>query len=90
MFTMFVLTVLFFAYLIRIFEAPYYRGIKNPVFDEYFESIWFTVITLTTVGYGEFSTYTVLGQCITMILTFWGALFISSFVVAVTVLFDMT
>lgn len=33
MFSMFVMTVMFFAYLIRIFEIPYYRAIENPVFD---------------------------------------------------------
>ena len=43
-------TVLFFffgtvfasAYLVRIFEIPFFRTKGDPVFDNYFDSVWFT------------------------------------------------
>ena len=49
-------TVFIAAYLIRIAELPYYRHIGED-FD-YFNSVWLTVITLTTVGYGDMSANT--------------------------------
>jgi hypothetical protein len=56
-FTLFISTVLFFAYNIRIYELPYFRlendeAIKN-ILDEYYNSIYFTIVTLTTVGFGD-------------------------------------
>jgi len=49
----FMFTVLVFAYLIRIFELPYYRATSDATFDSFFISIWYTLITLTSVGYGD-------------------------------------
>jgi len=80
-------TILFFAYVVRIFEVPYYREIGNPVFDNYFNSIWFTVITLTTIGYGDIYPCTHLGRIVTIILAFWGALLLSLLVVTVSNVF---
>ena len=80
-------TILFFAYVVRIFEVPYYREIGNPVFDNYFNSIWFTVITLTTIGYGDIAPVTHLGRCVTIILALWGALLLSLLVVTVSNIF---
>jgi len=50
---LFVWTIIIFSYLVRIFEVPAYRNLASPSFDSYFNSVWFTVITLTTTGYGD-------------------------------------
>jgi len=87
--TMFFLTVCVYAYIIRIFEMPYFRSKGHAVFDSYFNAIWFTVVTLTTIGYGDISPGTVPGQIVTIILALWGALLLSSLVVAISSVFDM-
>ena len=52
---MFVLTVAVLSYVLRIFEIPFYRANEtvNNEMDDYFSSVWLTIITLTTVGYGD-------------------------------------
>lgn len=53
---LFVGTVLLLSYIMRIFEIPYYRHnndkITKSLFDNYFNSVWMLVVTITTVGYG--------------------------------------
>jgi hypothetical protein len=48
-------TVIISAYIVRILELPYFRGQEDTTFDSYFTAIWFTVITITTIGYGDIS-----------------------------------
>jgi len=59
--TMFVGTISIFAYIIRIAEIPHSRACGSNVFDSYFTSIYFTGITLSTIGYGDISPGTKLG-----------------------------
>jgi len=57
-FSIFVGTVLILSYMLRIFEIPYYRHNKDNVltsmFDNYFNSVYLIVVTITTVGYGMY------------------------------------
>lgn len=54
----FLVTLILFAYLVRVLEMPRFRLEDDDTFDYYFNSIWFTVVTLTTIGYGDFSPMT--------------------------------
>jgi hypothetical protein len=83
------LTLIVFAYIIRIFEMPRYRMDDNDIFDSYFESIWFTVITLTTIGYGDVSPLTQPGKVTTIILAFWGAVLMALIVVVLYKVFEL-
>jgi hypothetical protein len=62
---LFTSTVLILAYVMRIFEIPYYRTNKDTVetslFDDYFNSVWLLVMTITTVGYGDLTPNTAMG-----------------------------
>jgi voltage-gated potassium channel len=49
----------------------------------YLDALYFSVITLTTVGYGDFSPATPLGKIMAMMYIFLGLGIISSFIVAV-------
>lgn len=79
---LFIVTVVLFAYVIRIFEMPRFRIEKDDTFDSYFNSIWFTVITITTIGYGDISPKTQPGMIVTIVLAFWGAVLMAILVVA--------
>ena len=86
---LFLSTVLASAYLVRIFEIPYSRTIGEDTFDEYFNAVWFTVITLTTIGYGDISPSTKPGKAIVIALGFWGALLLSLLVVVMNSIFSL-
>ena len=82
-------TLLFFAYVVRIFEMPRFRLSKDDTFDWYFNSCWFTVVTLTTIGYGDFSPMTMPGKIVTIALAFWGALLLSLLVIIMSTIFNL-
>lgn len=88
--TIYCTTILVAAYLIRIFEKPYFRMTDSPTFDSYFESIWFTSITFSTIGYGDISPGTKYGKAIVIILAFWSVLLTSLLVVTVSSIFQMS
>lgn len=88
--TLYSLTILTAAYLVRIFEKPYFRTIDNPVFDSYFDSIWFTAVTFSTIGYGDISPGTYFGKIIVILLAFWSVLLTSLLVVTVSSIFQMS
>lgn len=88
--TLYSTTILTAAYLIRIFEKPYFRKIGQPSFDSYFESIWFTTVTFSTIGYGDISPGTNFGKLIVIVLAFWSVLLTSLLVVTVSSIFQMS
>lgn len=52
-------------------------------------SIWMTVITMTTVGYGDLFPRTMLGRVICILLVVWGIFVVSIMVVVLTNTFEM-
>ena len=86
----FILTLFIFAYVVRVFEMPRFRLDDDDRFDSFFESIWFTVITLTTIGYGDVSPLTLPGKVVTIVLAFWGALIMALIVVVLYRVFDLS
>lgn len=90
-FIMFFGTVLIFAYLVRIFELPpLVQSGETSSYVSFFNAMWFTVITLTTIGYGDISPGTVPGKIVTILLAFWGAIFIALLVSIVSNIFNLS
>ena len=56
----------------------------DPNFKNLTTAMWNVIITLTTVGYGDYYPVTNLGRLIGIITAFWGVFFVSLFVVALT------
>lgn len=46
--------------------------------------IWFTIITMTTVGYGDFYPRTLIGRIIDVFLIVWGSVIVSLIIVVLT------
>jgi len=65
----------FFAFLLVISliiqEVEHSRGGASG-FDTFFHSLWFSIVTVTTVGYGDIAPKTQSGQLVTMFLIFGG------------------
>lgn len=53
-------------------------------FESIYTCIWNVIITLTTVGYGDFYPKTNCGRLVGILTAFWGVFFVSLFVVALT------
>ena len=62
--TMFMLGIVFFGYALRIAESPLFLVDKSPDLSEYFNCCWTSMLTMTTIGYGDYFPRTTLGRVI--------------------------
>lgn len=72
-------SVFVFGYCLRIFER-----IIDPEFNWIATSFWNVLITMTTVGYGDYFPQSNAGRVVGIICSFWGVFIVSMFVVALT------
>ena len=77
-----------FAMLIRIFERPYYRfnfpDIDYQYFDSFSNSIWYVIITVSSVGFGDIYAVTPMGRILTVFAVLVGVIFLSTMVALIT------
>jgi len=83
------MSVLILSYLIRIFERPYGLDYGAITWDSYFSDIWFIVITMTTVGFGDMYPSTTFGRLITIVAALWGTFLISILILSVGNIFKL-
>jgi voltage-gated potassium channel len=86
---MFFIFVIFYSYVLRIFELPYYRVLPKDdgnyrEFDSMFTSFWLVIITLTTVGYGDFFPCTFPGRLVASMIALTGSFLMALIVTTVT------
>ena len=65
---------LVFITAVLLFSSIFYeyeRGI-NPAVGSYFDAIWWTVVTSSTVGYGDVAPITIPGKIVAMVLMLFG------------------
>jgi hypothetical protein len=78
-----VLIIIIPGYAIRIFERPLQIA-SGLDFNSLVNCFWYLIITLTTVGYGELSTFSEMGRFISVIIMIYGVFIMSLFVVTLT------
>lgn len=78
------LSLFWFGQMIRIAEAPLSRNEGEQNFLYYGNCIWLTIITMTTVGYGDFFPKTSLGRFVLVFLAIWGVFIVSILVVTLS------
>ena len=82
--------------MIRIFERPYYtfnfweEDLTFYNFDYFSSSLWFVIITMSSVGYGGVIASTPVGRGITLFTTLVGAFLLSLLVAIITDWFIMS
>jgi hypothetical protein len=86
---LFIITVLAYSYILRIYEMPYYRALSSSdesyrELDGFFTSVWMVIITLTTVGYGDLFPCTLPGRCVTIGVALSGSVLMALVVTIVT------
>ena len=65
-------------------------GDLNTIDFNYFEnSIWTVIITMTTVGYGDFFPRTIFGRSLDILIAIWGIFIISMMVVVLSSTLNM-
>ena len=82
------ISVVIYSFLFSLLQLSTSLQIFEREVDENFKNIttamWNVIITLTTVGYGDYYPKTNFGRLIGVITAFWGVFFVSLFVVALT------
>ncbi|CAI2365896.1 unnamed protein product [Moneuplotes crassus] len=81
--TSLVVSVGLFGFVLRIFERPLSEA-SGQDFNSINNAFWVTLITMTTVGYGDFFPKSNIGRFIGILIAFWGVAFVSLFVVTLT------
>lgn len=81
--------VLFFALQIQFWERPYWHHLGRLDFDDYPDSIYFTIITMTSVGYGDMLPNTYVGRSIALSMAIFGAFLLGLVVNVIALLFDL-
>ncbi|ESO97828.1 hypothetical protein LOTGIDRAFT_103410 [Lottia gigantea] len=58
-------------------STTYYCELENPVFSSIPQAIWWAIITMTTVGYGDIYPISPIGKCVGTVCSLCGLLIIS-------------
>lgn len=76
-----------FGFQLRMFERKL-SVVSKQNFDSIWNSFWNVIITLTTVGYGDFYPKTIMGRLVGVVICIWGVFIVSFFVVNLNFLID--
>jgi len=86
---LFVSSTVVLAYVLKVFEMPYYAQLESHDFQNYFSSFWCVVISITTIGYGDTVPFTVFGKILIMFAAIWGTFLISLIIAIVANIFAL-
>lgn len=81
-------SIIFGAVLVN-FESPMDVVRDSNEFSFIWNGMWLAVVTMTTVGFGDYYAISVFGRIVTVLIIFWGIFLISLVVVALTNLMDL-
>ena len=76
-----IFSILVFSFGIRICELPLAIKLERESFQSYTTTIWMVMITMTTVGYGDYNPKTIPGRTLGFVLCIWGVFLMSMIVI---------
>jgi Ion channel len=79
-----------FGYALRVAEAPLSRKDSFMDHSNFISCIWEAIITMTTVGYGDYYPRTLTGRIIILFCSIYGVTIVSLIVVTLTNLLEMS
>jgi voltage-gated potassium channel Kch len=88
-------SVFFFAFIIKIAEGPFDMPASDgespslPAFNSFINTVWFAIVTMTTVGYGDYFPKSIFGRILAVFTAIWGSFVVSVVVVVLTNTFAM-
>ena len=85
----FFISICIFSFALRVAERSEEFTDKMANFTYLSNAVWLTVITLTTVGYGDVAPKTTIGRAVDQVLVLWGALIVSIMVAVLNNIFSM-
>jgi voltage-gated potassium channel len=88
----FLISIVLFSFAMRVCERELSRLpdlALNYQFEYMTNSVWMTIITMTTVGYGDLFPRTLIGRIVCILLVVWGIFVVSIMVVVLTNTFQM-
>jgi hypothetical protein len=88
-----VFSIIIFGYALRNVEVAFMQNkpmLKYQDWTSVWNGFWCIIITILTVGYGDFYPQTNIGRIITMLACLWGTFLISLMVVSLTVSVEFT
>jgi hypothetical protein len=94
--TVLLLSVFYLAWALRIAERPLSLVLKEyyPTeylhLENYLNCMWCIVITMATVGYGEYFPKTLIGRTLIIFIATWGIFTVSIMVVVLTNTFELS
>lgn len=83
-----IISILIFGYGIRNIEVAFMQEVKSNKFQDWryiWNGFWCIIVTILTVGYGDYYPQTHLGRAIAVIACLWGTFLISLMVVSLTI-----
>ena len=83
------LSILVFGVALRTAERPFMH-VSNKDWDYTWNGMWCIIITMSTVGYGDFYPLTHLGRLIDVIACFWGTFLVSMMVLSMSISSELT
>ncbi len=83
---LFSISAMIFAFQIYLVErrAAYLSDDPKRMCNNYTNSLWLVLMTITTVGYGDYFPHTEIGRIIILIVAIWGTFIVSMMVVVVS------
>lgn len=76
------ISVLIPGYCLRIFERPLIAAVDSGQdFNKLTNCYWFLIITMTTIGYGDYSAWSNMGRMVAILIMLWGVFIVSLMVV---------
>lgn len=86
-------SILIFGYALRNVELAFMKDVNIEMFQDWryvWNGFWCIIITILTVGYGDYYPQTHLGRIIAVVACLWGTFLISLMVVSLTISVEFT